>query len=205
MLQIQGAEPATFGLLKDLMVHEPLNQFHLCGGTALALQFGHRLSVDIDMFSPNQLSKIALNEYLQSAFPDFREVFSPAKSFYFCYIQNIKVDLVYSSAKVISEFEIMDGIRFWGLRDIVAMKLNAIYGRGSKKDFWDLDEILSRYSMDEIVGWFFQKFPTAFEEGLFMSLVYFDDAENAVDPGCLKGKNWQHIKKRIEREVRNYF
>jgi Nucleotidyl transferase AbiEii toxin, Type IV TA system len=205
MLQIKGAEPHTFRLLKDLMALPPLGNFHLCGGTALALHFGHRLSVDIDLFTPDPFDKQEIAAFLSEQFPAFKEVFTPVKSFYFSYLNNIKVDFVHNKNKVISGFEMHDEIRFWGIRDIIAMKLNAIYGRGSKKDFWDLDEILERYSLSDISEWFFEKHPNAFEEGLFMSLVYFDDAEKGNDPVCLKGKNWTSIKRRIEKEVKNYF
>ncbi len=205
MLQIKGAEPLTYQLLKDLMTLTPLNDFHLTGGTSLALHFGHRLSVDLDLFTPNPFNKEQIAAYLPEQFPDFKEVFTPIKSFYFSYLNNIKVDFVHNKNKVISAFEVHEGIRFWGIRDTIAMKLNAIYGRGSKKDFWDLDEILEHFKLSEIAEWFFEKHPNAFEEGLFMSLVYFDDAEKGIDPVCLKKKSWDKIKKRIEKEVKTYF
>jgi hypothetical protein len=96
MLQFQGAEPATLRILKELMVNVELIQFHLCRGTALALHFGHRLSVDIDLFTESQFSKEVLNETLQKSFIDFKEVFTPVKSFYFSYINQVKVDFIYS-------------------------------------------------------------------------------------------------------------
>lgn len=205
MLQSRGADEPTLRLLKELMEVKALKQFHLCGGTALSLHFGHRLSIDLDLFSPEVLDKPFLEEILTENFDDFAPVFTRVKSFYFCYINKIKVDFVYTPAPVIAEFAEMEAIRFWGLPDIIAMKLNAIYGRGSKKDFWDLYEILNHFSMKEIVDFFFKKYPAAFEEGLYMSLVYFDDAEGQADPKSFNKQRWQNIKTTIEKEVRNAF
>lgn len=205
MLQTQGADAATFRLLEDIMRVEELSDFHLCGGTALSLHFGHQLSVDLDLFTNVPLDKSFLEETLSSRFEDFQPVFSRVKSFFFSYIRSIKVDCVYTPAPVLSPFSLLDGIRFWSLPDIIAMKLNAIYGRGSKKDYWDIYELLEHYSLREMVNFFFTKYPSAFEEGLYMSLVYFDDAENQANPVSLKKQSWPVIKKTIEKEVRSAF
>jgi len=183
----------------------PFNDFHLCGGTSLALLFGHRVSVDIDLFSPVQLNKDIIARELSNAFPGYKEVFTPVRSFYFCYLDNIKTDFVYSEAPVISPFLQLEDLRMWSLPDIVAMKLNAIYGRGSKKDFWDIDELLNHYTLKEMSEFFFSKYPKAFEEGMMMSLVYFEDADKEVDPIKLKQRNWPDIKRRVEKEVRISF
>lgn len=53
MLQTQTVEPGTFSILKRLMQVPELARFDLVGGTALLLLYGHRLSVDLDLFSPD--------------------------------------------------------------------------------------------------------------------------------------------------------
>lgn len=205
MLHEKAADANTRRVLDLLMADTRFNDFHLCGGTSLALLYGHRLSVDIDLFTKKPFDKNELKYNLQELFTDFKEEFTSVSIFYFCYLDKVKSDFIYSKPKVISPFVEIEGIRMWGIKDIIAMKLSAIYGRGSKKDFWDLDELLNHFSIVEMVDLFFQKSPEAFEEGLMMSLLYFDDADMDKDPISFNGRKWVSIKERIEDEVYKNF
>ena len=51
MLHTEVLEPRTLDILNDLVALDSLQSFYLVSGTALALQFGHRLSVDLDLFT----------------------------------------------------------------------------------------------------------------------------------------------------------
>ena len=51
MLQTSTVERSTLQLLKKLMCDEKLSDFILAGGTNLALQIGHRKSIDLDLFT----------------------------------------------------------------------------------------------------------------------------------------------------------
>lgn len=205
MLYKKAADANTWRVLETLMQASVFNDFHLCGGTSLALRFGHRLSIDIDLFTKKVFDKAELKRNLEDLFIDFSEQFTNVSIFYFCYLDKVKSDFVYSKPPVISDFETLEGIRLWGLNDVVAMKLNAIYSRGSKKDFWDIDELLNHFSITEMVDLFFEKHKEAFEEGLMMSLLYFNDADEDKDPICIKKRKWIDIKKRIETEVYKHF
>lgn len=205
MLHAKAADANTRRVLDLLMADARFSDFHLCGGTSLALLYGHRLSIDIDLFTKKPFDKGELKNNLQDLFEDFKEEFTPVSIFYFCYLNQVKSDFIYSKPKVISPFVVIDGIRMWGVKDIIAMKLSAIYGRGSKKDFWDIDELLNHFSLTEMIELFFEKSPEAFEEGLMMSLLYFDDANQDKDPFSFNGRKWQDIKKRIESEVYKNF
>lgn len=205
MLHESSVEQGTLSLIHDIVALPELAEFHLCGGTALALRFGHRESVDLDFFTNQGIDKAYMDEYMKESFDGYRMVPVKVKTFFFCYINGVKCDFIHQNAEAIQPYENIDGIRFWSLPDIAAMKLNAIYGRGSKKDFWDIDELLNHYSFKELVDFFFEKFPSAFPEGLMMSLVYFADAEEEADPVSFKEKKWAQIKKRIETEVKKEF
>lgn len=135
MLYKEAANANTWRVLEKLMELDFLSDFHLCGGTSLALLYGHRLSVDIDLFTAKSFDKTTLDMNLRDHFEEVNEVFTEVKIFYFTYLDKVKSDFVYSKPEVISDFVNKDGIRMWGLPDIMAMKLNAIYGRGSKKTF----------------------------------------------------------------------
>lgn len=89
--------------------------------------------------------------------------------------------------------------------DIAAMKIQAILGRGRKKDFWDLAELLNHFSLEQIIGFYSKKFPS---QQLLISIpqavTYFDDAEESEDPISLKGQTWESVKKIIQQKVSEY-
>lgn len=201
MLYKEAAEANTWLVLEKLMVVKELGSFHLAGGTALALRFGHRLSIDIDMFTPNLFDKIGLSETLVTYFPVFKEQKTTHKKMYFCYLDEVKTDFVQQEGNIISQFEILDGIRMWGLKDAAGMKLNAIYSRGSKKDFWDLDELLNHFSLVDMIDWFLEKNPHAFVEGVILSMISFEEADEQAPPICIRDRKWEDIKKRVKGEV----
>src|ERR1700686_5143992 len=94
MLQYSAVEPRTLDVLKDLMQIPALNNFYLVGGTALALYFGHRMSVDIDLFSTTEFKNESLIAHLEEKFSGFsyRNTHNPIGLF--GYINDIKVDFV---------------------------------------------------------------------------------------------------------------
>ncbi|MFN3998108.1 hypothetical protein [Algoriphagus sp.] len=89
-------------------------------------------------------------------------------------------------------------------RDIAAMKLNAISGRGSKKDFIDLHFLLSKYSLSEMIGYYNKKFADGSEFLVLKSLTYFDDADLDETPKMYYPIDWDKIKLSVKKEVRNY-
>src|SRR5947207_12738724 len=93
MLQYEAVRPDTLGLLKKLMSFHPLNSFLLVGGTSLALQFGHRISEDIDMFSVVEFDENILLNMLQEEFPGINVGSTGIRTLNLM-IDNIKVDLL---------------------------------------------------------------------------------------------------------------
>ena len=93
----------------------------------------------------------------------------------------------------------------YGDPDIIAMKLNAILGRGKKKDFWDLYELFRHYTLEEMISFHEKKFP---EQNLLITIpqaiTYFDDAEESEEPVSLKGQKWKSVKKLIQQKVNDY-
>jgi Nucleotidyl transferase AbiEii toxin, Type IV TA system len=70
MLQTQTVEGNTLGLLKSLMAMQSLQQFALVGGTNLSLRLGHRLSIDLDLFTPQPFNVDSLARIIIAQFPD---------------------------------------------------------------------------------------------------------------------------------------
>lgn len=183
-----------------------LQAFSLVGGTALALLYGHRKSIDLDLFTETPFDNNSVIDALKQEFQNDFELLQSAEKFgIFCFIEQVKVDIVRHPHPLIAGIQTIDSIRMYGIPDIAAMKINAILGRGKKKDFWDLSELLKHYPLKSIAGFYEQKFA---EQRLLISIpqaiTYFADAEESEDPVSLKNQNWESVKKNIWQKVREF-
>ncbi len=206
MLQTGTVEPHTFQVLKNLMQQPALNSFYLVGGTCLTLRYGHRTSVDLDLFSVEDFNNQELNNSLQQSGIAFSSNNLQNPIGLFGYIDNIKIDFVrHHFFQQIDKEVIEDGIRMFGDRDIIAMKMFAILQRAQKKDFWDLAELLQHYSFNDCVKAYNEKYPN---NQMLISkpyaVTYFADAEESEAPISLKGQTWESVKKIIRQKVNDY-
>ncbi len=200
MLQTQTVVPDLLELLINLMNEESFNGFALAGGTSLALQLGHRKSVDIDMFGNSEIQPALFYDIL-SGFGTVVERQSSA-NIYISEINKIKVDFVnYSRFPQIDDIIEIDGIRMFSPKEIAAMKLNAISGRGSKKDFIDLYYLIQTFSLGQMIDFYRDKYTDASEFMMLKSLTYFGDADLQPQPKVFKEFNWEVCKKYILQEV----
>ena len=137
MLSIQTIHPNTLELLKQLASQPELAQTRLVGGTALALQYGHRQSIDLDFFGALPEDKEELVDMTKRVGNVL--VTNRTKMIVQTVINQVKVDFVdYSRYAWIDEPVQGDGFVLASDKDIAAMKVNAIIGRGTRKDFIDL-------------------------------------------------------------------
>jgi len=136
LLQTRTVEPRTLALLKQLMSIPQVSPFYLVGGTALALQLGHRISIDLDLFTTESFDKVDLIETIIDNFEVTIE--SEGKNMLITYINEIKVDFVKMSYPILFPTLHIEGVRMLDIQDIAPMKLKAIVQRGSKKDFFDI-------------------------------------------------------------------
>jgi predicted nucleotidyltransferase component of viral defense system len=89
--------------------------------------------------------------------------------------------------------------------EISAMKIQAILGRAKKKDFWDLYELLQHYSLQQLIDWHKQKYPSQMLAiSIPNAITYFVEAEESETPMSFKNQNWEQIKKGISRKVSDY-
>ena len=201
MLSYCTVEPHTLELLKYLMGEPYLKECRLVGGTALALQYGHRSSVDLDVFGVVPDNDAALIEILEG----FGQVPGKMTSKYIksFIVDGIKVDFVnYARYPWIDEAVIEDGIRLASPKDIAAMKTYAIQNRGSRKDFIDYYFLLQHYSLEEILGFYAKKYPNYSMFRTRMALTYFEDAEGKECPPMFVDVDWDTIKSFISQKVR---
>jgi predicted nucleotidyltransferase component of viral defense system len=183
-----------------------LQAFSLVGGTALSLRYGHRSSVDLDLFFHEKYDQLRIeNELIREFGPGF-EFESGHKSFgIFCTINKIKVDIVYFPHQPIAAFEIKDKIRMYSSADIAAMKIQAILGRAKKKDFWDLFELLQHYSLQQLMDWHKQKYPSQMLAiSIPNAITYFVEADESETPVSFKNQTWESVKKGISKAVSDY-
>jgi predicted nucleotidyltransferase component of viral defense system len=206
MLHLETVEPRTFSILERLMDLKPLQPFSLVGGTALSLRYGHRTSVDLDLFYHKKFDHEPIVKALKKEFGKGYSIESKyARWGIFCFLNDVKVDIIYHPHLPIGEIEEEGKIRMYGDKDIIAMKLNAILGRGKKKDFWDMYELLHHYSLKDMIAFHEKKFP---EQNLLITIpqaiIYFDDANESEDPVSLKGQTWKTVKKFLQQKVSDY-
>jgi predicted nucleotidyltransferase component of viral defense system len=188
------------------MTLQSLHPFSLVGGTALALRYGHRSSVDLDLFFHERFDHSLIENELSREFgSDLDYETGHQQLGIFCYIRKIKVDIVYFPHTPIEEFIVEDNIRMYSSEDISAMKIQAILGRAQKKDFWDLYELLQNYPLQQLIDWHKQKYPSQMLAiSIPNAITYFVDAEESETPVSYKGQTWEQIKKGISRSVSDY-
>ena len=200
MLSFQTIEPHTLELLRKLMAMPLLYGTRLVGGTSLALQYGHRNSVDLDFFGSLDDDFIAFRDCLESL--GHVSIIKETKTIRIYDVDGVKIDFVdYSRYPWLADAVEEDGLRLASPKDIAAMKVNAIEGRGTRKDFVDIYYLLQHYSLTEILGFYQEKYP---EHSLFralMSLSYFDDAEKQMMPKMYAPDLWDEMKAYIIKEV----
>lgn len=123
----------------------------------------------------------------------------------FGFINDVKVDIVHFPHIPIAPVETTDKIRMYCSADISAMKIQAILGRGKKKDFWDLYELLQHYPLRQLIDWHQQKYPSQMLAiSIPHAITYFVDAEESETPVSFKNQTWEGVKKGIQRAVRDY-
>jgi predicted nucleotidyltransferase component of viral defense system len=180
-----------------------LNSFALVGGTNLSLRFGHRLSVDLDLFTPHLFDVNAISQAIITAFPN-TIIASQSDKMLFLYVDEVKVDMVVLPYPYIEPMDVWDGIRLVSVPDIIAMKLSAVARRGVKKDFWDVAELLDMYSLAEMIAFYKAKYASNDIFYVLRALAYFEDAEKHKDPDPLKKMTWKQVKKKVQIAVKKY-
>lgn len=203
MLSIQTIHPNTLELLKQLSSQPELAQTRLVGGTALALQYGHRQSIDLDFFGALPEDKDELIEMIGRVGDVL--VTNRTKMILQTIIHQVKVDFVdYSRYAWIDEPVKGEGFVLASDKDIAAMKVNAIIGRGTRKDFIDLFVLLQHYSLTEIMDFYKQKYPEFSEYRALLSMTYFEDAEMQDMPKMFIDTPWDEMKSAIIQAVKAY-
>lgn len=191
----------TKRVLDKIKQTEIAKNFYLAGGTALAIQCGHRKSIDLDLFSREKFSTVELKEKL----PKIGNVVIVGEEYgtLHCTIDGVKVSFLQYEYDLLFPLIKFEGVLLADERDIAAMKIDAASSRGSKKDFVDIYELLKKYSLADLISFFEKKYSKIQYNKLHIlkSLVFFNDAEEEPMPIMSNNIFWDDIKTKIIKEV----
>ena len=203
MLHYNTVTPLLRKILADLMLADVFADFRLVGGTALSLYRGHRMSVDIDLFTDAEYGTInfdAIDAFLRANYTyvdtnDYK-VIGMGKCYFIGdnQLNCIKLDLFYTDS-FIDEALLIDGLRLASIEEIIAMKLDVILRTGRKKDFWDIHELKDDYSISDMFTLHEKRYPYTHDRArLIGKFRDFESADTDFEPDCLRGKYWEFLK-----------
>ncbi|MBP7636137.1 nucleotidyl transferase AbiEii/AbiGii toxin family protein [Candidatus Ozemobacteraceae bacterium] len=198
----ESAPPAVHRAIELLRPVVEGKGFYLAGGTALAFHLGHRRSVDLDFFTASDFDGSSLGDALVSRDGEIR---SQEAGTLHVSLRGVKCSFFTYSYPLLESPVEFEGLRLAALSDIAAMKVIAIGQRGTKKDFFDLYEILQHASPGKVKQWVLEKFGERRVNcyHLLRSLVYFADAEADPDPISLRGLTWSQVKTFMLRQEKH--
>jgi hypothetical protein len=205
MLHTNTVTGEVLRLIRKLQEKTYLEEFYLVGGTGLALQIGHRKSEDIDLFTNNDFDS---NHVLERLEEDFGfQADQVGKNTIKGTVQGIKVDLLSHKYTLLNQIQNIEKIRIASVRDITAMKVNAVSNDGTRiKDFIDIYYLLETYSIEDILLFFSKKYALRNSLHALKSLTYFEDVNMSDWPDMIKNDNltWEKICSRIETACTQY-
>ena len=188
-----------YKLLENITNTISMKNYYMIGGTSLSLQLGLRESYDFNFCVPEEFNNELLLEELQKL--GQTSVRQNQKGTLDVILNGVQVSFFYYPNSVIKEFvnpKEMPKLKLASILDIAVMKVVAIGGRGAKKDFFDLYNILnkSNITIDELAKGLLQKYGTNINfANIIMGLSYFEDAEQEILPKTFVEYNWEEIKK----------
>lgn len=189
----------AFKLVSNISI---VKKSYLAGGTALALQIGHRISVDLDFFTPQVFDEKTLSGEL-SRLPEYKEEGTAWRTVW-GKVANTKFSLFYYQYPLIKKTILFEGIQMLSKEDIAAMKIHAMEDRGTKRDFIDLYFLTKEFTLEQMLTFYDQKYGTR-EDHLYIilrSMNYFVDADMDSMPEMLIKTDWEKVKEYFEKETR---
>jgi len=178
-----------------------LDSFYLAGGTGLALQFGHRLSHDLDFFAAGTFDEESFLQRVHEQ-PGFSLIAKAPQTIHAA-IRETKVSFLGYAYPVLFPFARFSGVAVADPRDIACMKISAIASRGARRDFIDLYAAAQRFGLAELLRLFAQKYrQTGYSKiHIAKSLAFFDDAEKDPMPHMLMPLEWDQVRRFFLREA----
>ena len=195
---------STEQTLLHLSTASILSDFYLAGGTGLALQFGHRISEDLDFFKKELFDEDVLIQRMQRM-PRL-SVVAKAPSTVHANIEGTKVSFLGYAFPMLFPLARFLEVSIADARDIACMKISAIASRGTKRDFVDLYAAAQRWGLAESLRLFDRKYAqTAYSKiHILKSLTFFEDADKDPMPHVLTPIDWSEVKRFFLREIPHF-
>lgn len=191
-------------LLERLGQLSTVTPFYLAGGSAIALHLGHRISVDLDFFTPqDDYEAEPLIQQLQNV--GHLVIRQQSRGTLNATLAGTLISFFVYPYPLLEKAQAVWNVHIAGLLDLALMKLAAISQRGAKRDFLDLYQIChSGYTLDALLQLMPTKFPdvTYPSYHLLRALAYFEDAEPDSMPPMLTSLEWTDVRRFFEAEVR---
>lgn len=183
--------------------------FYLAGGTALALQLGHRTSKDLDSYTQKHFKNTEVVQEFRKVFKKEITDIRRAPDTLFVKIKQTDLSFFTYPYKLIRPSLPYLSINLASAEDITAMKVEAIIGRGTKRDFVDIYYTIKKYGLKQVLSFVQEKYPEVFNEwNCLNALIYFKDAEAPQKDRkriyLFENIEWKNIRKYIEKEVKKY-
>lgn len=207
-LYYQTLEPTSYRLLQEVMAIQELKEarFMLAGGTSLALQLGHRMSTDLDLFTDKPFDPRPMQATLRGLFGDRVQFQSINELGFRGFVDGVKFDMIHYPFPPRQPVLEVDGLRLLPMETLAAMKIHAVANRGLRRDFTDLAEVLQKMPMQQVLGYYQQQFNPS-ERGFYhtmTALTYFGDAERTPQKiDTLNKRSWNDIKQIITQSVQH--
>lgn len=185
----------------EILSQAGIQRFYLAGGTALALRLGHRLSNDLDFFTAEPFEEERLLSDLAQA--ETLSLLSMGRETLHLSIMGIRVSFIGYLYPVLFPLSSYLGINVADPRDIACMKISAIGGRGTRRDFVDLYFLGRQYGLPHLFELFGKKY-ARIDFNLvhaLKSLTYFKDAEDQPMPNMLVPVSWDEITRFFQQEA----
>lgn len=179
------------------MQDEILKDFFLVGGTALALQLGHRISIDLDLFSQNGFERENMLSTLENKY-GFQLAYEASNTLK-GEIAGVQVDLITHNYPLVKPLIETESVRMATPNDIAAMKLNAISGDGTRlKDFIDIAYLSATMPLMEMMEAYEAKYQSRNPTMVVKALNYHKDINFKEKIEMISGNyHWKHIEQRL--------
>ncbi len=182
-----------------------IERFYLAGGTALALQIGHRRSVDLDFFSEtDEVDERSRNEIIRGLSLRSTQVLENVGGNLLLQVDGIRTGFFSYGYPLVQEHLYCENVRLASIIDIGLMKCDALISRGSRKDFYDLYFVTQRFSFEELLRLSEKKYINFRDFPLMVleSMILFDNADRDVQPDLAEDLPWEQVKQFFIQQAR---
>ena len=204
MLHLQTVTPTLLKIIRAVCAAPFFQNFRLVGGTALSLHLGHRQSVDADFFSNENFETEEAFRVLSEILPSFTILKQSAHGFAAMY-EGVKLDIYTWGAPFKLPPIEKEGIRMADLPDVASLKFEAIINRKEEKDFRDIYALLQRFSLEQLLGFFHQRYPHHSMRVPTDHLLAAPYVERDTSIVLFQKLEWEELSSAIVEAVRYYY